>query len=455
MKTHLYIQLFIAFIVISLGAEAETTISISKQNSTAPSNVCDKSTYTYTTTITGWNSNYEVAWEPTNGTITSQSTSSATVKWEADSETDGYIGKIKAQIRNTNTQAVVATSNEIEVTIKSIKHLKPYLTPYNPGTEIRISPCGSGTVNLETTRLAVPGTGDMNPDKVNDYEWTIPKGWEMNGQKSDGSKPIRGDYYSAISYPASAQGGTIKVRGYRMDCNANMQYSIYSDAVTIVRDIDWKLTANKKYFVCGSTEPITFTIKPNSTTPTIPCAVYYWNNGTTATTSNVFSVNPGASDLIVTVKVVYGGTEKTISLSVPLKAFDEENLPIISGPSTICNTENYGLTFLPNGARVSWNESSNLAEGPAGTFTAIGSGEGWVQAILTNDCGSITLSKKYLSVGWPSKSEFHLVMINTTTGEYVSGFTNNLSSILRQGNLIGFNHFIFYCGLFRKKTISN
>ncbi|RIJ50861.1 hypothetical protein D1614_02770 [Maribellus luteus] len=33
--------------------------------------------------------------------------------------------------------------------------------------------------------------------------------------------------------------------------------------------------------------------------------------------------------------------------------------------------------------------------------------------------------------------------------------TTDLSSILEQGNLIGFNHLIFYCGLFRKKAISN
>jgi hypothetical protein len=32
---------------------------------------------------------------------------------------------------------------------------------------------------------------------------------------------------------------------------------------------------------------------------------------------------------------------------------------------------------------------------------------------------------------------------------------NNLSSILKKSNLIGFDHLIFYCWLFRKKAISN
>ena len=31
----------------------------------------------------------------------------------------------------------------------------------------------------------------------------------------------------------------------------------------------------------------------------------------------------------------------------------------------------------------------------------------------------------------------------------------NLSSILKKSNLIGFDHLIFYCRLFRKKVISN
>ena len=73
----------------------------------------------------------------------------------------------------------------------------------------------------------------------------------------------------------------------------------------------------------------------------------------------------------------------------------------ISGPSLICTSGTYSINNLPPGATVTWNESSNLIENPTGTFTANGSGEGWVEATLTPGCGEVTLPRKNVWVGRP------------------------------------------------------
>ncbi len=69
------------------------------------------------------------------------------------------------------------------------------------------------------------------------------------------------------------------------------------------------------------------------------------------------------------------------------------NNSTISGPSLICTSGTFTVNN-PSGATVSWNESSNLTESPTGTFTANGSGSGWVEATLITDCGSVTLPRK-------------------------------------------------------------
>ncbi len=403
MNTHTRIIFTIMAIIASFSAYS-ADITISKYDSEDPSDVCNNSTYKYVTTITGWNSNYTVAWIKTNAEIVSQSTSQAEVKWIADSESDGYIGTIKAQIKNGST--VIAESNTIEVTIKSIKHLKPEIGPYFGAATVKLSPCVGGQLSLEVPRLEVPGTGTF-PDKINDYEWIIPSGWELYGQTSNGSKGILGGYNVTVYYPASATGGTIKVRAnsYISGCDAEIQVSKYSETITVERDVSWNLTSNKNYFLCGDTDPITFTMAPTSSSPDVSCAVFYWNNSTTPTSSNTFQVTPGTSDLIVTVKAVYGGKEVTKNITVPVEMYDGV-APQISGPSVVCSS---GSTFLidnlPNVDSIIWIPGPNVTV-HSGQYTdspvikATGDGVGGISVRLVNACGEITLGK-YLWAGTP------------------------------------------------------
>lgn len=200
MNNKLYLTI-ICFLFASYFAKSET-ITISKGSNT-PDNVCNNKEYNYIATLreTDDDTKYTVKWEVTNdnGSVSSSSLSSATVKWTADDQDDGYIGKLQATLWIGEDK--IATSNEIVVTIQSIQHLKPTLTPYPSGTEIKISPCSGGSESLEVTRLEIPGTGDWNPDKVYDYEWIIPSGWQMFGQTSNGSDAIQGILMEQLVIP--------------------------------------------------------------------------------------------------------------------------------------------------------------------------------------------------------------------------------------------------------------
>jgi hypothetical protein len=218
-----------------------------------------------------------------------------------------------------NVRTLLATSNVITVTIKSILHLEPTLTPYTNGNIFTIAPCNSGQVLLEVTKLNIPGTGYF-PEKVYNYVWILPAGWSANGITSTGSNEIYGGSYITASYPASSTGGTIKVKGYEaiLGCTADVQSSKFATA-TINRNVTIGLIADKSYFLCGDTNPVTFTA---TTSTAMPCALYYWNNSTTPTTSNTIQISPdGQNNLIVSVKVVYGDTEINRSITIQRKLY--------------------------------------------------------------------------------------------------------------------------------------
>ncbi|SDC01507.1 T9SS type A sorting domain-containing protein [Williamwhitmania taraxaci] len=80
---------------------------------------------------------------------------------------------------------------------------------------------------------------------------------------------------------------------------------------------------------------------------------------------------------------------------------------LISGPTTVCTSgATYTVSNLPAGCTVSWSGSSNLtlssASGSSATFVANGSGDGWVQATLSSECGNVNLSPCPVVVGSPT-----------------------------------------------------
>ncbi len=79
----------------------------------------------------------------------------------------------------------------------------------------------------------------------------------------------------------------------------------------------------------------------------------------------------------------------------------------ISGSSLVCSSgASFTVDNLPAGATISWDQSSNLSRSSTQgsnpcTFASTGSGEGWIEATVTTDCGNFTLPPKTIWSGVP------------------------------------------------------
>ena len=95
----------------------------------------------------------------------------------------------------------------------------------------------------------------------------------------------------------------------------------------------------------------------------------------------------------------------------------------ISGPSLICSSgASFSISNLPNGASINWNTSSNISRSSSQgsnpcTFTASGSGQGWVQATITTNCGDVILPQKTVYAGTPDPQDIDFVNV----GPYYPG----------------------------------
>lgn len=401
----------LSFLMILAIAGNSQSITISK-TSGDPTDVCNAKEYNYTATVTGVpnGANYEVTWNATNGTTSNTGIAGATVKWAAVSTTNGNIGTVSAKLKygtDSNGNPNYYNSNSVGVIIKSIKHIKTELPMYPSGGTLTIEPCHSGTIYLEAANMTVPGTGSINPDRVYDFKWLVPSGWNVGGTVSNGSSWIYNAQNVTVSYPASATEGTIKVQGSVtvQGCTTETQTSLETDAVTVKRDVNLTLNANKSYLVCGDTSPITFTV-----TPALSCAVYYWNNSQTPSANNNFQITPsGLTDVIATVNIVYGGKTKPMSKTIPCLLFPPNIVPEIIGSGYLgSNNESYTISNLRAGYSVSWNGSSILTRvsnqvSHPGIFNHTGVGSGWIEATITTPCGNYpTTLHKDVWAGAPS-----------------------------------------------------
>jgi len=343
--------------------------------------------------------------------------SGASIKWNATNSVNGNIGKIYAELKDSNN-VVLATSNSIEVTIKSIKHIKAQLPMFGyGGGVVTLDPCTPGTYYLGAANIDVPGTGTL-PEKVLDFKWLVPSGWTVQGQTSDGSTWISSGQNVTVAYPASATEGSISVKGNHVvsGCTSELQESLPMDAVTVKRDAGLNLTANKSNLLCGETSPVTFTV-----TPALPCAVYYWNNSQTPSTSNSFQITPdGSTNVIATVNIFYGGKTKSMSKTIDYLLFAPGVVPVIQGAGNLCgNNESYTVSNLRPHYTVSWNCSPNLSRispqvSYPGIFNYTSPGAGWIEATISSPCGD-----------WPVVLHKDVWVGIPTTPTIIGGFASN------------------------------
>jgi hypothetical protein len=96
----------------------------------------------------------------------------------------------------------------------------------------------------------------------------------------------------------------------------------------------------------------------------------------------------------------------------------------------LCSSESLSITNLAPGYYLDhWNYSSNISlssdhANPV-QITAVSPGDGWVQAVYHTGWGTVAMDRMTFGVIEPEKNDFHFTMQNTSTGEWVSNFTNN------------------------------
>jgi len=385
--------IFCFLAICNINAYSTATVTLTKTDNNVPDNVCDLSAYNYIATVSGVTGSYTLSFVSTYETATVVSTTTNgyittwNIKWTANTGTNGNKGEIKAKLRYDNTDYY---SDPLAVTIKSIKHLTATFTgiPYNPTWNL--SPCEQGTITLEAGTMDVPGTGTINPERVNSFEWFVPAEWTVNGVPSTGTW-IKTSPNVTITYPKSGTNGTIKVRAsYLTACGGDVQQSIESSAITVNRSTTLTLTPSVSFIQCGDVSPITYTI-----TPTLPCAVYYWNNSQTPTTSNSYQFTPdGHSPINVTVTIVYGTSTPQIKTStMNYVLFAPGVTPKIVGSAVICTSNyQYSVSDLRPGYNVLWtldpkiqkvSESNNVV-----TVRSTSSGTASISATITSNCGT-------------------------------------------------------------------
>lgn len=107
----------------------------------------------------------------------------------------------------------------------------------------------------------------------------------------------------------------------------------------------------------------------------------------------------------------------------------------ISGPSVVCSSGNSTFSLIGStaGLTIDWDcDTSVLTQvgddtGSSYVVTANtwATGDAWVRANIITGCGDTITKQVTFQVGEPIKDDFHFVMLNISTGEYVSNFTNN------------------------------
>lgn len=426
MKTNLNSTAFIFFIAVlcTFKSYSAITVTLTKENSNVPDNVCNLSSYKYIATVSGFTGSYTVSFENTYETSTVVSTSTngyittGTIKWTANTGTNGYKGELKAKLRYNNTDYFSAP---LAVTIKSIKHLTATFTGIPTGSPWNLSPCESGTLNLEAGNMYVPGTGDIFPEKVNSFAWLVPNGWTLNGLPQDGTTwKITGQNVT-VTYPKSNISGSIKVKASYLTACGDLQESKESTVFTVNRAVAFTISANQTYILCGDVTAVTFTV-----TPALPCALYYWNNSQTPTTNNYFQITPdGHSNITATVNVVYGTSNTNLSKTMQYQLFAPGVVPKITGNLLLCNgvTETYNVSNLRPGYTVTWSVSQNLNLTTVGNSALISSssiGTGIIHATVSSLlCGSQTVSDLYIQIGTP-RPDAMLIDFDAPPGKFTA-----------------------------------
>jgi PKD-like domain len=413
MKTNFFIIIIISILLlfISVNASAAITVTLTK-GTNVPDNVCNNTTYEYLATFSGLVSGttYSVEWTPSttgalDGTFSfNNTTSTAHIKWNATTAVNTGTLIVKIYTGTDSQKVKVGESNALSVVIKSIKHLTATFIGIPSGSPWSLSPCEAGTLNLEAGNMNVPGTGDINPERVTSFAWLVPKGWTVNGWTSpDGATWKITSPNVTVTYPKSNIGGSVKVKASYLTACGDVQESLESSAITVNRTVAFSLSTDKSYMLCGDNSPVTFTV-----TPALSCAIYYWNNSPTGTTSNSYEVTTnGSSDITAIVNVLYGTSSNVLTKTLKYTLFAPGVTPKIVGSNILCTGNyDYSVSDLRPGYSVAWTLDAKIQQvnvtGNVITVKSTSSGNATINATISSNCGTYSsVPAKTVWIGRP------------------------------------------------------
>ena len=117
--------------------------------------------------------------------------------------------------------------------------------------------------------------------------------------------------------------------------------------------------------------------------------------------------------------------------------------PTINGPEVFCSSDTYSIPNLPAGATVSWSATGSISVPSGSTGSSViassnGSGTGILTALVSNACGSVTLSKS-ITTGFVIPAIQHEAGTNTIC----AGSINNYFSIAEVAGATYYNWSVY------------
>lgn len=219
--------------------------------------------------------------------------------------------------------------------------------------------------------------------------------------------------------------------------------SVYLDAQTGITFSPSNLTFEGN--APETTETKTFTIKNNTSSP-IYVTIFPWMNTPfpwpfSYSPSSEFVVQGNGGTKNVSITLTYPECDKTYSISINIRGsatiryyIYAKQYATIVGSSIVCSSNTtFSIPNLQEEVNVNWSKSNNLqyvsGQG-TGSYTvcSIGSGLGWVQAVIENECGFIELPKHNVWVGIPNTPTsimFYPQIPCTGQGVYATVNANN------------------------------
>ena len=420
MKTKITLLLFMVMLLVNYGwSQVDIGGSLI---------VCPGENVSYSSSpVSTNNQSCTYKWTVTNGVFSNGQTTyqgqgntflDVTVIWnnvQATSNTEAPKGTLKIEVSGCSLPSGERTyDDEDNIVIKTLNGVTP--ANITGDDEVAANITTAKTYSIPKVQFPNTGTSSGWSSSVyaDSYQWVIPAGWKLDGVTSNGSTPFTGKGESVSLTPDAFSEGIIKVRAYS-ECN-NGYTSNWSADFPISRTVATPsaITGNdgKDYVVCGVTEPITFQV-----TPVQGATSYIWTKpagwGGASTTASITLTPNGTNAGTITVKAKSGPyVSAPSSRSLSLEIVDLDNPPIISGPSTLCTSNQTYTVNNPASATVTWSVSpANLFAVDAGSGSSFTTradnywvkGVGTIMTTLNSNCGNSFTKTKTVWVGKPDQ----------------------------------------------------